>query len=251
MKITVTAGPWPDWKTERERIDLAAVATRLLGPAPGRRGERGRRLWWPCPFHEDRNPSFCVEPGKGWWRCFGCGANGDAANLVMRLQGVGFPEAVAILTGRSAPLRKPLTRPVTTPKPKPPPDPSGMPEADALALVEDSVARLWSPEGALARAYLTGPRCLDLETIRAARLGLTPGASDSEAHDGDGSFKRPRGGHPVVQWGPPGAGQDPPARRMADEIRRSVPRPCPPRLLSSSPAKIFPGRPLVVVEGGV
>ena len=30
-----------DWQTERERIDLAAVATSLLGPVPGRRGERG------------------------------------------------------------------------------------------------------------------------------------------------------------------------------------------------------------------
>ena len=49
-----------DWNEIRDRIDLAAVATALMGPAPGRRGERGRRLWWRCPFHEDRNPSFCV-----------------------------------------------------------------------------------------------------------------------------------------------------------------------------------------------
>ncbi len=76
-----------DWKAERERIDLAAVATGLLGPAPGRIGERGRRLWWPCPFHDDRNPSFCIDPGKTSWRCFGCGEQGDAASLVMRLGG--------------------------------------------------------------------------------------------------------------------------------------------------------------------
>ena len=43
-----------DWSSVRDRIDLVAVATALLGPAPGRRGERStRRLWWPCPFHED------------------------------------------------------------------------------------------------------------------------------------------------------------------------------------------------------
>jgi hypothetical protein len=53
-----------DWRAERGRIDLAAAVTNLLGPAPGRRGERGRRLWWPCPFHQERNPSFCVDPGK-------------------------------------------------------------------------------------------------------------------------------------------------------------------------------------------
>ena len=65
-----------DWQAVRDTIDLAEVATRLLGPAPGRRGERGRRLWWNCPLHEDRNPSFCVDPGKAWWNCFGCGEMG-------------------------------------------------------------------------------------------------------------------------------------------------------------------------------
>src|SRR4028119_2388261 len=87
-----------DWKAERDRIDLAAVVTRLLGPAPGRRGERGRKLWWACPFHEDRNPSLVVEPGKHWWRCYGCDARGDAVELVRRLNpGWSFPETVAFL----------------------------------------------------------------------------------------------------------------------------------------------------------
>ncbi len=92
-----------DWSTVRDAIDLAAVATNLLGPAPGRRGERGRRLWWPCPFHRDRNPSFCVDPGKPFWRCYGCNEHGDAANLVMRLNGWSFPEAKAYLAGELVP----------------------------------------------------------------------------------------------------------------------------------------------------
>src|SRR5258708_5255633 len=85
---TTASGDRIDWPTLRDRIDLAAITTGLLGPAPGRRGERGRRLWWPCPFHDDKNPSFCVTPGKREWRCFGCSEHGDAAALVMRLQGV-------------------------------------------------------------------------------------------------------------------------------------------------------------------
>ena len=79
-----------DWPTVRDRLDMAMVATALMGPAQGRRGEHGRRLWWRCPFHEDTNPSFCVEPGKSYWRCFGCGEHGDAAGMAMRLRGVGF-----------------------------------------------------------------------------------------------------------------------------------------------------------------
>src|SRR4051812_21075727 len=104
--VTATSRPRVDWKAERDRIDLAPVMTRLRGPAPGRRGERSRRkLWWSCPLgtHEDLNPSFCVEAGMPWWRCYGCGERGDAAALVMRLCGMTFPEAVAYLVGRSAP----------------------------------------------------------------------------------------------------------------------------------------------------
>src|SRR5262245_35867969 len=69
-----------DWNAIKSQIDVAKIATALFGPAPGRRGERGRRLWWRCPFHEDKNPSLGIEPGKPWWRCFGCGEHGDAAS---------------------------------------------------------------------------------------------------------------------------------------------------------------------------
>jgi hypothetical protein len=91
-----------DWRIERNRIDVADVATSLLGP-PGRRGKRSGKLWWRCPFgtHADKNPSFCVTPGKGW-RCFGCGEKGDSAALVMRLRNLTFFKAIAYLTGNAA-----------------------------------------------------------------------------------------------------------------------------------------------------
>ena len=99
MNWTMTAAGPPrgriDWKELRDRIDLAAVATALMGPAPGRRGERGRRLWWSCPFHEDGNPSFYIDPGKPYWKCYGCQERGDAANLVMHLRSVPFFSNVA------------------------------------------------------------------------------------------------------------------------------------------------------------
>src|SRR5438270_45838 len=74
-----------DWRAERDRVVLVEVAIDLLGPAPGRRGERGRKLWWNCPFHDDPNPSSVIDPVKPWWKCWGCGEHGDAASLVMRL----------------------------------------------------------------------------------------------------------------------------------------------------------------------
>jgi DNA primase len=190
--IAAKAARQTEWQAERDRIDLAAVATNLLGPPHGRRGERGRRLWWRCPFHEDKNPSFCIDPAKPRWRCFGCNERGDAAALVMRLQRVTFPEAIVYLTaGRSAPQpgkAKSARRSVSKPAPTRPPERSGLLEADALALVGDAEARLWSNEGTDALAYLTGPRCLSAETIRRARLGWTPGAS-IPTRDGDRAYK--------------------------------------------------------------
>jgi DNA primase len=238
-----------DWKAERERIDLAVVATNLLGPAQGRRGEHGRRLWWLCPFHEDRNPSFCVELGKAWWKCYGCDAHGDAADLVMRLKRVTFLEAVAYLTGGPAPTtpgkapgRPRDERPVGTPS-----EPSGLPEADAVALVADAYARLWSDEGADALAYLTGPRCLALDTIRAARLGWTPGVMVPK-RDGNRSYR-------VLGWVIPWFNGDRLAkvnvRQPGDRERKYLEAYRNPAALTCypSPATIRPGRPLVVVEG--
>lgn len=247
MQFIPTGDGRVDWQSAREQVDLAAVATGLLGPAQGRRGERGRRLWWPCPFHEDRNPSFCVDPGKPWWRCFGCGEHGDAAALVMRLEGKTFPEAIALLTGESLPSWKPRRRPVVKPKPEPPPEPSGLPEAAALALVEAAAARLWSPEGAEALAYLTGPRCLSPETVRAARLGWTPGAS-VPTRAGDRSYQAVGW---VVPWFASG-------RLMLVKVRQPDGRHPkyveafrdPARLVCyPGPETVRPGRPLVIPEG--
>ncbi len=163
----------PDWKTERDRVDLGQVATGLLGPAPGRRGEHGRRLWWPCPFHDDKNPSFFIDPGKPNWRCYGCGEHGDAANLVMKLERLTFPEAVAKLL--DGPFGATTYRPTPSrpPGPKPPEPPKGLPLVEALALVEAAAAQLWTDEGIEAREYLIRDRHLTAETIRAARLGWT------------------------------------------------------------------------------
>ena len=58
------------WSDIRDRIDLAAIATNLMGPAPGRRGGKSR-CWWKCPFHDDKNPSFHVNTAKGTWKCYG------------------------------------------------------------------------------------------------------------------------------------------------------------------------------------
>lgn len=53
-----------------------------------------------CPFHQEKTPSFNVNPAKGIFHCFGCGVGGDAIDFVMKLEGLSFPEAVKFLAKR-------------------------------------------------------------------------------------------------------------------------------------------------------
>ncbi len=53
-----------------------------------------------CPFHNEKTPSFYVHPGKGIYKCFGCGAGGNVYQFVMEMEGWSFPEAVRQLAGR-------------------------------------------------------------------------------------------------------------------------------------------------------
>jgi DNA primase catalytic core len=72
---------------------------------------KGRSFQGRCPFHEDgRTPSFSVSPDKGLWRCFGCGAGGDAIRFLELHDKVGFPDAVRALGGSSGSRRLAASR---------------------------------------------------------------------------------------------------------------------------------------------
>jgi DNA primase len=118
MRLTATAtGDRLDWDAIKDRVDLAAVATALFGPALKR---SGRKLHWRCPFHQpDNDPSFQVDPAERRWRCWPCNLGGDAPALVMKLQSVGFPAAVRVVAqfaGGVAPSSRPA-RPRRRPDP--------------------------------------------------------------------------------------------------------------------------------------
>ena len=54
-----------------------------------------------CPFHDERSPSFHVRPQVGRYHCFGCGEGGDVIDFVIKVDGLGFTEAVEYLAARA------------------------------------------------------------------------------------------------------------------------------------------------------
>ena len=59
--------------------------------------QRGKGYAGLCPWHEDHEPSLSVDREKGLYHCFGCGESGDVVDLVEKMKGLGFREALEYL----------------------------------------------------------------------------------------------------------------------------------------------------------
>lgn len=226
---------------------IESVIGRAYGPNQPRRGDHSRRLWWACPFHDDRNPSLCVEPGKDRYRCFGCGAAGDAIDFVRRLNpGMGFGAAVRAIGGD--PSGSPAPRPHTASSAASPPRlerPAGWQDF-ARGVVSRAEGLLWSDGGSEAMRYLAG-RGLTEDTIRAARLGYRPEDEWFSGIDPDRRVYVPAG--VVIPW------FDGPDVTLIN-LRRAEGRPKYQAVRGSRRDGLYPGRegivagkPLVIVEG--
>jgi DNA primase len=92
----------------REAADLVDIVSDHV-----RLKKRGKSWEGLCPFHEEKTPSFSVDPDKGLYYCFGCHQGGDAFKFVMQVDHLNFPEAVERLARRygvKLPPRSPETR---------------------------------------------------------------------------------------------------------------------------------------------
>lgn len=88
----------PDHKLEEVKaatdiVDVVSDYVRLK-----RAGSNFKGL---CPFHDEKTPSFNVNPSLGIYKCFGCGEGGDAIAFVQKVEGLGFLEAVRLLAARA------------------------------------------------------------------------------------------------------------------------------------------------------
>ncbi|HEX3590343.1 MAG TPA: DNA primase [Pseudonocardiaceae bacterium] len=153
---------------ERNRVDD------IVGEYVTLRRAGGGALKGLCPFHEEKTPSFNVRPSHGTFHCFGCGEGGDVIAFVMKIEHLGFIEAVERLADRSgmelnyeggvpgqARDRGTRTRMIDAHR----------------AAAEFYVEQLASPEAAKAREYLT-ERGFDEATARAFGCGYAPAGWD-------------------------------------------------------------------------
>ena len=56
--------------------------------------KRGRNFFGLCPFHNEKTPSFSVNPEKQIYKCFGCGAGGGSINFVMEIDSLNFVDTI-------------------------------------------------------------------------------------------------------------------------------------------------------------
>jgi DNA primase len=157
-----------DVEQVKERTDLLT----LIGQYVALR-KRGARYVGLCPFHQEKSPSFGVDPAKGFWHCFGCGKGGDAINFLMLSEGLEFPEAVERLAERAgiAPIERDAASVIRKE------------ERDFLLEANEAAAAAYraalrGKAGGPARAYLQA-RGLSLDDAERFGLGYAPAGWDA------------------------------------------------------------------------
>src|ERR671929_186530 len=82
-------------------LKIRADLVRLIQPYAPDLKKKGANWMACCPFHQEKTPSFSVNPAKDIFYCFGCGKGGSVFNFVMEMERVTFPEAVRIVAEKT------------------------------------------------------------------------------------------------------------------------------------------------------
>jgi DNA primase len=165
----------------QETVEQVAAASDIVAVISSyfplkRAGTEFRAL---CPFHQERTPSFFVNPSKQSYYCHGCGAGGAVFQFLMQYENIDFPEAVRRLASRAGiaiiveelsqeeeakqSLRKRLLRL----------------HFEASAWYHSNLLR--TKAAAHARSYLQS-RGVNIETAKRWQIGYAPKTWDSLVH---------------------------------------------------------------------
>ena len=73
----------------KDRLDIVDVVSKQVVLK-----KSGNNYWGLCPFHNEKTPSFSVNPQLGIYKCFGCGSGGDALSFIMKTQNYEFMDLI-------------------------------------------------------------------------------------------------------------------------------------------------------------
>ena len=79
----------------KDRLDIVDVVSQQVILK-----KNGGHYWGLCPFHKEKTPSFSVNPAMGIYKCFGCGAGGDAITFIMKTQNKEFMDVIKELADK-------------------------------------------------------------------------------------------------------------------------------------------------------
>ncbi|MEN3283438.1 MAG: primase [Solirubrobacteraceae bacterium] len=159
----------------RDRVRDAVDMVDLVGTRVELRRAGANRMEGLCPFHDERTPSFGINPAEKLFYCFGCGEGGDAFKFVQLTEGVDFKGSLESLADRYGVELEVVEEDAAAAERRK--------ERDRLLeLLERTAAfyvrYLWdSDEAAPAREYLAG-RGLEEGALREFRVGYAPSAWD-------------------------------------------------------------------------
>lgn len=159
-----------------DRVKDAIDMVDLVGAKTELRRSGQARMEGLCPFHDERTPSFGIDPVQKLYHCFGCGAGGDGITFVRETEGVDFVGAIELLADRYGVELEVADE-----------DPREAERRQRRARLYELLERtatfyvrmLWeSTEASGAREYLLG-RGLDEQALRTFRVGYAPSAWDT------------------------------------------------------------------------
>lgn len=135
--------------------------------------QRGSDYWGCCPFHNEKTPSFHVEPDKRFYYCFSCHAGGGVVNFIMEQEKLSYAEALVFLakrTGIEIKYEEGANLPAPDPKQK---------QAEEYIDLYERTASLFhymlteTEQGKFALEYIS-KRGLSAGTIKKFKLGYAP-----------------------------------------------------------------------------
>ncbi len=100
LRLSAGEAVKPDWDAFKQQVKAASDIVAVVGSYVNLR-PAGQTFKGLCPFHDDKHPSFDVDPRRQRYRCWACNKFGDVINFVQELERVSFPEALELLARRA------------------------------------------------------------------------------------------------------------------------------------------------------